>query len=121
MLYIKILLLLLLLDFIWIGLIFRKQFSPMIKDVQGSDMEVKILPAVIAYIFLFLLAIVFLPKCKNVFEAFILGFCVYGVYDATNLATIKNWNYSIALIDMLWGGILYSIIFSLLINSTNSK
>jgi uncharacterized membrane protein len=121
MLYIKILLLLLILDFIWIGLIFKNYFSPMINEIQNSPMKVRILPAIISYIFLFLLAIIFLPKCKNVYESFLLGFCVYGVYDATNLATIKKWNYSVAIVDMLWGGILFSVIYSLLINSTNSE
>ncbi len=33
----------------------------------------------------------------------LLGFIVYGVYDMTNLATLKGWSLSISLIDMAWG------------------
>ncbi|MBP9771755.1 MAG: DUF2177 family protein [Candidatus Pacebacteria bacterium] len=33
----------------------------------------------------------------------LLGFIVYGVYDMTNLATLKGWTLSISLIDMAWG------------------
>lgn len=33
----------------------------------------------------------------------ILGFVAYGTYDMTNLATLKNWSWSLSLVDMLWG------------------
>ena len=109
--YIKILLYLLILDFLWIGGIFKNYFSPMIQKVQGSPMEARPLPAIIAYVLLFILGAVFLPKVANIYEAFLLGVCVYGVYDATNYATIKNWDPTIAVVDTLWGGILFSAIY----------
>lgn len=33
----------------------------------------------------------------------LLGLLVYGTYDATNLATLKGWTISLALVDVLWG------------------
>lgn len=109
--YIKIFLLLLILDFIWIGLIFKDRFSPMIYNIQGSPMESRITSAIVAYILLFILAVVFLPKLSNIREAFLLGFCVYGVYDATNYATLKNWNPYLSIVDSIWGGILFSLVY----------
>lgn len=114
---VKILLLLLILDFLWIGLVFKNYFSPMIFRVQGSDMEPKIIPAFIAYLLLFGLSAVFLTRANNIYEAFLLGFCVYGVYDATNLATIKNWDPVLALMDTTWGGILFASIYWIVIRN----
>ena len=109
--YIKIFLLLLILDFLWIGLVFKNRFSPMILNIQGSPMEARFLPAIIAYVLLFILAVIFLPKLSNISEAFLLGFCIYGVYDATNYATLKNWDPYLALVDSIWGGTLFALIY----------
>ena len=46
---------------------------------------------------------------KSVFDAFLLGLVIYMVYDATNLALLKNWKLSTLVIDGLWGGILFAI------------
>ena len=110
--YIGILLLLLILDFLWIGVILKNPFSLMIKEVQKSDMEIKIIPAILAYVVLFLIAVIYLPKLNSSYEAFLLGFFIYLVYDLTNLATLKNWNYKIAIVDSLWGGFLYFLLYN---------
>jgi uncharacterized membrane protein len=46
---------------------------------------------------------------KSVLDAFILGFCTYGIYETTNLSLLNKWDYNIALIDTIWGGILYAL------------
>ena len=38
-----------------------------------------------------------------VLSGLFLGFAMYGVYDLTNLATLKGWNLEMTLIDMAWG------------------
>lgn len=113
--YFKILLYLLILDFIWIGLNFRHYFSPMINKIQGTPMEPRLIPAIVAYILLFVLGAVFLPKLSNIYEAFLLGACVYGVYDATNYATIKSWDPYLAVVDTIWGGVLFASIYWIVI------
>lgn len=35
-----------------------------------------------------------------------LGLVIYGVYDLTNLVTIKGWTWNFTLQDMLWGTVL---------------
>jgi uncharacterized membrane protein len=39
----------------------------------------------------------------------ILGFAAYGTYDATNLATLKDFTLTIALVDWAWGTFLTAI------------
>ena len=34
------------------------------------------------------------------------GFCVYGAYDLTNLATLRGWPWplTVSVVDLAWGG-----------------
>jgi uncharacterized membrane protein len=76
----------------------------MIRSIQGSPMKVRIVPALITYIFLAYL--LHIPKSLN--EAFLLGAAVYGIYDATNYATLTKYDPTFAVVDTLWGGALMS-------------
>ena len=38
------------------------------------------------------------------------GFLIYGVYNSTNYATIKNWTLDMCIFDTLWGTFLCSIV-----------
>lgn len=109
MLNIKLLIALLIIDLTWIMILFKNPFGEMINNVQGSPMEINSLYTLVAYIFLYIIAVTFLPRLTYK-EAFLLGFITYGVYDFTNLATLKNWNLEIALVDTLWGGILFLLL-----------
>jgi len=40
---------------------------------------------------------------------FLLGIIIYSVYDLTSLALLKNWSVKTAIIDTLWGGILFTL------------
>ena len=46
---------------------------------------------------------------KNIIYAFLFGLFVYGVYDLTNYATLKNWTLEFVLKDTLWGGIVFAL------------
>lgn len=57
------------------------------------------------------------PNIKIIMEAFVYGVCSYSVYDLTNWATLKGWSVPMVITDIIWGGVLCSIvtIFTLLI------
>ena len=46
-------------------------------------------------------------KSGKILFIFLLGAIIYGVYATTNYALINNWEPKIALIDTIWGGILF--------------
>ena len=96
--------LILLLDLPWLY-INQGWAGPMIRSIQGSPMQIRLIPALITYILLAYL----LHIPKNIVEAFLLGVATYGVYDATNYATLKNYSPIFAVADTLWGGILMSM------------
>jgi len=87
---------------------FKDYFNRQIKSVQGSDIQINIIASGIVYIFLiFGLSYFIIQKNRSVKDAFILGLVIYAVYDFTNVALLKNWKVSTAILDTLWGGILF--------------
>lgn len=41
------------------------------------------------------------------------GFFAYATYDLTNLATTKNWPFTLSIVDMIWGTVLSATVCSL--------
>ena len=53
------------------------------------------------------------------FQTFLFGFTAYATYDLTNLAVMKGYPASMAIADMIWGGIL-TMVTALIIYKLNS-
>ena len=100
---------LLFLDFIYLSAT-SGFFQSMIQSIQcGKKMEIRIIGAVLTYICLVALLNVFIFNSnRSVKEAFLLGICVYGVYETTNYAIIDKWLKTSVVVDTLWGGILFA-------------
>lgn len=79
--------------------------SAMIQRIQGSSLQMRILPAIVVYVALGYL----LTQTDSPLHAFYMGAATYAVYDFTNLATLKNYDFSFALVDSLWGGVLFAL------------
>ena len=86
-------------------------FGKMVKSIQGSDMVLNNLTAFITYVILVLQIYYFIiSKNASYTDAFILGSTTYAIFDFTNLSVFKNYNMNIALVDSIWGGILYMLV-----------
>ena len=95
-------------DFIYLNLI-KNYFNNQINIIQGSKVKINLLGAVLCYIFLIVGINYFIIKPrKSLSEAFLLGIVIYGVYETTNYALLKNWSLLTVIIDTLWGGILFA-------------
>ena len=95
-------------DFLYLNLI-KDYFLNQIKLVQGSEPKVNYLGIVLCYIFLIAGINYFIIKPrKSVSDAFLLGIVIYGVYETTNYALLKNWSMLTVIMDTLWGGILFA-------------
>ena len=96
--------LLLLFDIPWL-MVSGPYVKSMIQRIQDSALQVQYIPAIIVY-----LAMAYLILQTNTpLQAFYTGMATYAVYDFTNLATLKNYDFSFALLDSLWGGTLFAI------------
>ena len=95
-------------DSIYLSTIGGSLFIPMISQIQSMKFKLNYTGAFLAYSLMLLSLYHFILKDnRSPMDAFILGFTIYGIFDATNLAIFKNWKPELALIDTLWGGILF--------------
>lgn len=85
-------------------------FSSQIIAVQRSPIQLNIASAIACYFFLiFGLYYFILRERKSVLTAFLLGIVIYGVYETTSMALLKNWRLTTVLMDTTWGGILFGL------------
>jgi len=96
------------LDSIYLSQIGAGLFGPMVKQIQNEKLTLNYYGATICYVLLLIVLYKFIIKEKKSPEdAFLLGFCIYGVFDSTNIAIFKKYQYFPAIVDMIWGGILF--------------
>ena len=107
--YLATIVIIIVVDLPWL-MLGSKTSKSMILSIQGSELSLRWLPALVVYFALAYLA--HLPKDNT--EAFLLGLCIYAVYDFTNYATLKNYSLKFAIMDSLWGGVLFLIVFNIL-------
>jgi uncharacterized membrane protein len=99
-------------DAAWLSYI-APEFRAMIAGIQGSPMTARLVPAAICYAVMILGLWYFVIRSASdpvtaATQGAALGATVYGVYEMTNLATIKGWNSRIALMDWIWGTLLFA-------------
>ena len=84
-------------------------FGKMVKKIQGSDLKMNVGGALGAYTLMVVALYKFiLVERRSPFDAFLLGLCIYGVFDFTNYAIFSDYDMMYAgFMDMLWGGLLY--------------
>lgn len=103
-------------------------FARQVMLVQGTAMKVNIPSAAVCYflivvgLYYFVLRHIIVPNATSsaaaiqtmrlgdgIKAAFFLGVLVYGVYETTTLAILRNWNPMTAVIDTTWGGTLFAL------------
>jgi uncharacterized membrane protein len=99
-------------DMVWLVWLGRGFYMQEIGDLLLDQPNV---PAALAFYLLYSIGvavIVILPamETQSVLKALLygllFGFVAYGTYDLTNLAVMKGFTAKIALIDMVWGGLI---------------
>ena len=107
--YLACLLVIIVLDVIWIGFVAKPLYQRGIGHLMAPEPRLAV--AMVFYlIFAFgLMYFAVLPNLgaeqltATLISAALFGLVCYATYDLTNLATLKNWPLSLALIDMAWG------------------
>lgn len=117
--YVFAIIFLTIIDLIWIY--YNKSlYSTLVKNIQGSNMNIRILGALIAYplMYIGLIFIVFklIEQDTNKNKVFLslrygalFGLIIYGVFNATNYAMFSSYNLMTGIIDTLWGTFAYFI------------
>ena len=99
-------------DSVWLTVMANRLYKPTLGDILLP----KFLPApAIAFYLIFIVGVVIFavaPAIKSgewtsaLIYGALFGFFSYGVYDFTNMATLRNWTLTITLADVVWGTVL---------------
>jgi uncharacterized membrane protein len=82
-----------------------------IKNVQNKPLKINWTYLILCYLLISFTIYYFVIKDKkSILYSFILGCCINGIYETTNMTVLYNWNQNIVFIDTLWGGILFSLV-----------
>lgn len=104
-----ILVIMLLLDSVY--LYFTKSiFGELVAKIQRTAMQLRIEGAIIVYILLAIGLYYFIVKPGlSAWEAGLLGLVIYGTFDFTNYAMLKKYDLKIAIMDTVWGSLLFAL------------
>jgi uncharacterized membrane protein len=129
--------LLIIIDYIWIGLLFSDHYRVLYSEIQNQELRIRFPSVLIVYLFLTLLIVVFvIPNIEKEARFQIslnqnnqngelqtnqiikisakygglLGLAVYAVYNFTNHAVFEYYSLEATLIDTIWGGFLIFIV-----------
>jgi len=114
-------------DLIWLQQLSQGIYQKVIKKINNTEESFLRIEGTVAWIVMALGILYYvMPKItpessqQEIFtEGMYLGLLVYGVYNTTNYAFIKEWTLQISITDTIWGGIyfgLVSVIFNYLKN-----
>ena len=106
-----------LLDYIWLAKIAKSFYLDKLAShvLMKDGVLVPYAPAIPLVYIVATLGIIFfvLPKVTSYSSAFLygalFGFVLYAFYDFTNLATLKDYPWSLALLDTAWGTLLVGL------------
>lgn len=113
---IVILILFVLIDFLYLYFIAEPLFQPVITDIQGTIINLRLVPILLTYILLAIGIYYFSdidpnkPFISALLTAGLFGFIVYGVFDLTNFAIFEKYKIGPAIIDIIWGTFLCTIV-----------
>jgi len=93
---------LILIDMFWFQISIKKVYSPVLDKLNNNEPYIHYPTALMSWIFISILINMFANNSK---DAFTLGFLAYGIYNFTNYATLKHYNYTYLIVDTIWGGI----------------
>ena len=107
--YLKLGAILLALDAVYLMLV-GNRFKTMIESIQKSSMKLRYGSIAACYVLiLFGLKHLIVDHKRPTTDAFVLGLVIYGVFDTVNYAIFEKWDLHIAMIDAVWGGVLFSL------------
>jgi uncharacterized membrane protein len=102
----------LVLDMLWLGVVAKPLYQQGIGHLMAAQPK---LPAAAFFYLLYALGLMIFvvvpngvtsPWDQTLWKGALFGLFCYATYDLSNLATLKAWPASLALIDMAWGSVL---------------
>ena len=111
-LYLATLIVMVPVDFLFLGIVAKSLFQSEVGDMLG---DLRIAPAVLFYLLYpaGVLIFVSLPAGTNWQSTLLYGalfglFC-YATFELTNMALLKHWSWKVVVVDIAWGAIVTAV------------
>jgi len=108
--YIIIYLFFLVVDYVGLTLLLVPRFHQMAKEI-GFSVRFDQFAILAVYVLMLIGFFSFVDLDGSPLQATLFGLVTHGIYELTNYATISGWRPEFVVLDTLWGGILYTILF----------
>ena len=110
-LYLVTLAVLMVLDFLFLGVLAKSFFVAEVGDMLA---EVKLVPAFLFYLLYVVGVLIFVSRPAHSFRSTLLygalfGLFCYATFDLTSLAVLKHWSSCVAALDVAWGAAVTAI------------
>jgi uncharacterized membrane protein len=105
-LYLATLIVLVGLDFLFLGVVAKGFFTSEVGDMLG---EIRIAPAMLFYLLYVVGVLIFVSGAtgatlqSTLLYGALFGLFCYATFDLTSLSLLKHWSWSVAAVDVSWG------------------
>lgn len=106
----------LLIDAIMLKLVIYPLFARNVGELLRADMRLGVAFGFYVFYVAGLVYLAVLPGLEQaslaraVINGAVIGFLAYGTYEATNMATLQGWSWSMVLTDVSWGTVLSALV-----------
>ena len=111
-LYLTTLVVLMVLDFLFLGVIAKSFFVSEVGDMLG---DIKLAPALLFYLFYVVGVVIFVSGSttanwqSTLLYGALFGLFCYATFDLTCLALLKHWSWAVAALDVTWGAVVTAV------------
>jgi uncharacterized membrane protein len=111
-LYVLTLLVLIPIDFLFLGVLAKDFFSSQVGSMLG---EIRLLPAVLFYLIYVSGILVFVSGGagaswqSTLLYGALFGFFCYSTFELTSMALLKNWSWAVVVVDIAWGSFVTAV------------
>jgi uncharacterized membrane protein len=111
-LYLVTLLVIVPLDFLFLGVVARDFFSSQVGTMLG---EIKPVPAILFYLLYVAGTVIFVSGGQGatwqstLLYGALFGLFCYATFDLTALALLKHWSWPVAIVDVAWGSLVTAV------------
>jgi uncharacterized membrane protein len=111
-LYLATLIVLIPVDFLFLGIVAKGFFTSQVGDMLG---EIRLAPAILFYLLYVVGVLIFVSGSagatwqSTLLYGALFGFFCYATFELTSLSLLKHWSWPVAIVDVCWGSLVTAL------------
>ena len=111
-LYLATLVVIIPIDFLFLGLVAKSFFTSQVGDMLGA---IRLTPAILFYLLYVVGILIFVsgsPEAtwqSTLLYGALFGFFCYATFDLTSLSLLRHWTWPVAVVDVSWGSFVTAV------------